>query len=276
MANKSFIKNISRGIRNKVLNLLSNPYKEINLNWFKIKYYKHLPAGKIKKHLLFGKPLFFTDSIQLVSGLEEIFIEKSYLQKLQKNPYIIDCGANIGLSVIYMKSQYPDAEIIAFEPDETNFHLLSANIKSFGYNKIMLCKEAVWVEKTILKFTNESSMSSKIDSIDGANSIEVNAIRLKDLLIRNVDFLKIDIEGAEYKVLNDIEDKLHFVKNMFIEYHGKFEENAELVEMMGIINKSGFNFYIKEAASLYDYPFYRIKKSTIEYDVQLNIFCFRP
>lgn len=275
MANKTFLKNISRGIRNKVVQLLSNPYKEINLNWFKIKFYKHLPAGKIKKHLLFGKPLFFTDSIQLVSGLEEIFIEKSYFQKLQETPFIIDCGANIGLSVIYMKRQYPNAEIIAFEPDETNFHLLSENIKSFGFNKVTLCKQAVWIENKVLKFSNESSMSSKIDSGNGENSIKVNAIKLKDILVRDIDFLKIDIEGAEYEVLKDIENKLYLVQNLFIEYHGTFEKNAELVEMLDIINKSGFKFYIKEAAPLYDYPFYRIKKSTIEYDVQLNIFCFR-
>jgi hypothetical protein len=62
---------------------------------------------------------------------------------------------------------------------------------------------------------------------------------------------------------------------MFIEYHGTFAQNGELTEMIGIINRCGFNFYIKEAASLYDYPFYRIKKSALNYDVQLNLFCFR-
>ena len=70
-----------------------------------------MPAGKEKIHLLFGKPLYFTDSIQLVNGLEEIFIEEMYRQQLPSNPYIIDCGANIGLSVIYMKMQYPQERL---------------------------------------------------------------------------------------------------------------------------------------------------------------------
>ena len=275
MASNSFFQNISKGISINLKRLSANPYKKINLNWVKIKYYKHLPAGKEKTHLLFGKPLYFTDSIQLVNGLEEIFIEEMYRQQLQSNPYIIDCGANIGLSVIYMKKQYPQAEIIAFEPDDTNFQLLSKNIRSFGFGGVSLRKEAIWIDNTVLQFSNEASMTSKIETTDAINTIAVKAVRLKDLLNREIDFLKIDIEGAEYKVLTDSADKLYLVKNMFVEYHGTFRQNPELTQLIEIINRAGFNFYIKEAASLFDHPFYRTKRSAIEYDVQLNIFCFR-
>ena len=275
MSSNSFLQNISKGIRLNLKRLASNPYKKINLNWFKIKYYKHLPAGKIKTHLLFGKPLYFTDSIQLVNGLEEIFMEEMYRQELKDNPYIIDCGANIGLSVIYMKRQYPNAEIIAFEPDETNFQLLSKNVSSFGYGGVSLRKEAVWVENTMLQFSSQGSMTSKIETTASTGTIEVNAVRLRDFLEREVDFLKIDIEGAEYKVLCDIADKLYLVKNMFLEYHGSFAQNRELTAVFEMISSAGFNYYIKEAATLFDYPFQRTKKSDIGYDVQLNIFCFR-
>lgn len=275
MSNSSFFQNISRGIKNRFRSLSANPYRKINLNWFKIKYYKHLPPGKIKKHILFGKPIYFSDSVQLVSGLKEIFIEEAYRQQLQEKPYILDCGANIGLSTIYIKRHYPDAEITAFEPDETNFSLLSQNIKSFGYSDVSLHKEAVWIDNTILQFSNEGSMSSKIEETSTVNSIPVKAIRLKDFLKREVDFLKMDIEGSEYVVVKDIADKLHLIKNLFIEYHGTFEQNSEFAELIDIIKKAGFNFYIKEAAPLFDYPFYRVKKTSAIYDLQLNIFCFR-
>lgn len=275
ITNNSFLQNISKGIGLNLKRLASNPYKKINLNWFKIKYYKHLPAGKIKTHLLFGKRLYFTDSIQLVNGLEEIFMEEMYRQELKSNPYIIDCGANIGLSVIYMKRQYPNAEMIAFEPDDTNFKLLSKNTDSFGYGDVSLHKEAIWIDNTMLRFSSQGTMTSKIETEASANTIEVKAVRLKDFLNREVDFLKIDIEGAEYQVLCDIADKLHHVKNMFLEYHGTFAQNKELTAVFEIIANAGFNYYIKEAASLFDYPFQRTKKSNIGYDVQLNIFCFR-
>lgn len=275
MDSSSFFQNIFRGIKNKLKTLFANPYGKINLNWFKIKYYKHLPPGKIKKHILFGKPIYFSDSVQLVSGLKEIFIEEAYRQQLQEKPYIIDCGANIGLSIIYIKKHYPNAEIIAFEPDETNFHLLSRNIESFEYSNVSLHKEAVWIDHTTLQFSSKGSMSSKIVETETIDSIPVKAIRLKDFLTKKVDFLKMDIEGSEYCVIKDIADKLHLVKNLFIEYHGTFEQNSELAELIDIVKESGFNFYIREAASLFDYPFWRVKKESAIYDLQLNIFCFR-
>ena len=72
-----------------------------------------------------------------------------YKQELPPKPFIIDCGANIGLSVIYLKNLYPDAEIVAFEPDEQNFQLLQKNIASFGFKNVEARKEAVWTENTM-------------------------------------------------------------------------------------------------------------------------------
>lgn len=270
-----FIVNITKTNLRRLKSTFTNPYKKINLNWFKLKYYKHLTPGKIARHTLFGKSLYFSHSIELVNALKEIFIHDVYKQQLRGNPFIIDCGANIGLSIISLKRQYPDAEIIAYEPDEKNFKLLTRNMKSFEYENVFLRKEAVWIENTTLRFSNEGLMSSKIETSSSNNTIEIKAIKLKDILDREIDFIKMDIEGAEYTVLKDIADKLYLVKNLFLEYHGTFAQNGELAEIITLIHKAGFNFYIKEAANLFDYPFYRIKKSTISYDVQLNIFCFR-
>ena len=275
MSKKSFFKNIADGVKKKVDILLSNPYKEVNVNWFTLKYYKHLPAGKIRAHKLFNKSLYYYSAAELLHGLEEIFIDNIYQQQLPENAYVLDCGANIGMSVIYIKQHCPQAEIVAFEPDETNFELLNKNINSFGYSKVTLFKEAVWNENTTLLFSNESSMGSKIEMDNKANTKEVKAIRLKDFINRQIDFLKIDIEGAENVVLTDIADNLHFVKNMFLEYHGTFDQNTELVKLINIISESGFNFYIKEAAPIYHTPFLRKKNPNTPYDVQLNIFCFR-
>ena len=94
-------------------------------------------------------------------------------------------------------------------------------------------------------------------------------------LQKQVDFLKIDIEGAEYEVLKDIEPQLQNVQNLFIEYHGTYEQNKELVEMLTILETNGFSFYIKEATSIYDHPFSKQKRPVHNFDVQLNIFCIR-
>src|ERR1044071_4816990 len=58
-----------------------------------------------------------TDSLSFVAGYEEIFKRENYKVDFATNdPFIIDCGSNIGLSIIYFKTRYPNAKIIGFEP----------------------------------------------------------------------------------------------------------------------------------------------------------------
>jgi len=271
-----FNNSLSRSIVHNVKKVFHNPYKKINLSWLKTKYYGHLPVGKRRTHQLFGKPFYFFGGYEFVHGATEIFLTEIYKQQLRDDPYILDCGANIGLSVIYMKREYPKATIVAFEPDEKNFGLLKTNVATYGFTGVDFRKEAVWKENTILRFSNDGSMASKIEITPTGNTIEIKAVRLRDFMDREIDFLKIDIEGAEYEVLKDIADKLHLVKNMFLEYHGTFQQNAELSEMIDIVSKAGFHYYIKEALSIFNSPFHRPGKNMAnDYDLQLNIFCFR-
>ena len=273
MQNNSFGKNLIRGLKEKVNKWTHNPFKEVNLSQPRLIYYKHLTPGIVRSHQLFGKSVYFSSATEFVAGLKEIFIDKVYLQKLSEHPYIIDCGANIGLSIIYMKKLYPDAEILAFEPDEQNYSLLEKNVKAGGYSNVNIRKEAVWTENTMIRFSSNGTTDSRI-ILHGPNMEEVPAIRLKDLLIRKVDFLKIDIEGAEFAVIKDIFDKLDLVQNLFVEYHGNFSENQQLVEMLQMISSKGFQFYFREAASVFKHPFLQPLIKPL-FDIQLNIFCFR-
>jgi FkbM family methyltransferase len=275
MQNKSFGKNILHGIQTRFTKVFHNPYRRLGVNRFLLIYYKHLSPGKPRTHRLFGKELSFLSTTELLHGFKEIFLDEIYKQELPAKPFIIDCGANIGLSVIYMKSLYPDAEIMAFEPDEQNFKLLEKNVQSFGFTGVTLKKEAVWVEDEKMFFSERGSTDSKIIQNKSPSAVSVNGIRLKNIIDRKIDFLKIDIEGAEYAVLTDIQGSLHFVQNLFVEYHGNFNDNFQLNEILSLLVKCGFRYYIKEAASVYNTPFFRPKESGMLYDIQLNIFCFR-
>lgn len=276
MTNNSFFNNILQGINSAANRLIHNPYREINISWLKLKVLKHLPAGKLRHHNLFGKKVYFINPQEVLHGLEEIFIEKVYQQKMPSDAYVIDCGSNIGLSIIYIKQLCPSATVVGFEPDQKNFDLLQKNLQSFGLTNIIIHKAAVWTENKPLEFSVTGTMGSSISSTTSAETITVEGIRLKDFLVKKVDFLKIDIEGAEYLVLRDIESQLNFVQSLFIEYHGTFAQNSEFIEMLSILINSGFNYYIKEATSIYDYPLIREKNSSSPFDVQLNIFCTRP
>lgn len=271
---ESFGKNITSGITKKLNKLFHNPYSKVNINWFSIKYLKHLPSNKLHSHKLFNNPTLFYDGHEFLHGITEIFIEEVYKQNLPENANIIDCGANIGLSVVYLKRNFPSSRITAFEPDNKNFELLEKNIQSHNLSNVSLRKEAVWTEDTMISFIEEGNMGSKIGQSNKSEQLMVKAVRLKNLLQTKVDFLKLDIEGAEYLVLLDIRDELNNVNNLFVEYHGQFNQSGELIEIFNILKNGGFSFYIKEATSVYNHPFLA-KKTINAYDVQLNIFCFR-
>ena len=152
--------------------------------------------------LFLGKKFTITDNAAFFGMVDEIFIKNNYMF-LSDNPrpYIIDCGANIGLASIFFKRVYPEAQILSIEPDPYVFGILKENINSFGFNDIVLHNSAVWINNDKLLFSGDKSWGGHIVNKNTRNSIEVNAIDLNDILIKPVDFLKIDIEGADTEVL---------------------------------------------------------------------------
>ncbi len=270
----NLISNLSIGFGKLVRKQFTNPYKKVGFSWMQTRIVKNLPLDKNQSISFYNHTLFFKRRDELLNSINEIFIEEIYKQKLPSDAYIIDCGANIGLSVIYLKKLFPDSTIIAFEPDESNCQILTKNVASFDLNKVELKQEAVWIENTTLSFSNTSTQMSRIEtSKDGSSIIIVKAVKLKDFLNRQVDFLKIDIEGAEYEVMKDIDENLKNVNHLFVEYHGTFNQNKELNEIFEIITRNEFKYYIQQAANKHPTPF--IPSYTADYDVQLNIFCFR-
>ncbi len=271
----NFIGNIISGVICKIKKSVSNHYAKVGLNWWQVRLMKNMGTETRTFHFL-GSTLFITNKEELIHAIDEIFIEEVYKVSLPNNALIIDCGANIGLSALYFKLQNPTAKVIAFEPDEINFNLLHQNVDSFGLKNVELHKKAIWKEDTLITFSNEGTMSSKIETFDSINVkkvLQIPAVRLKSLLNVPVHFLKLDIEGAEYEVIKDADDSLKNVENIFIEFHGYFSKMHELTEILSILEKQDFSFYIKEAAPNYPTPFYRKEKSKT-YDIQLNIFAF--
>ncbi|NML21824.1 FkbM family methyltransferase [Pseudoflavitalea sp. G-6-1-2] len=268
-----FSSNLLKGILNRLKVKDAGSYKKAGLNWFSIKRLKHLPADREHIYNLKGQAIHFTNGPELLHSLVEIFGDEVYKTSFDTpTPYILDCGANIGLSVLYFSLHYPNAEVDAFEPDPANFARLKSNAPA--NNKIRLHNEAIWKENTTLSFINDGTQDSKIGESSKRNTIQVKARRLKDLLGRKVDFLKLDIEGAEYEVLKDCREELKNVDQFFLEYHGSFKQVNELTDIFQWMEQSGFVYYIKESANVYPTPFYRSDR-IVPYDVQLNIFCFR-
>ena len=225
---------------------------------------------------IFGHQFRYTDGRAFIHSVEEIFVDEVYrFHSEKKSPIIIDAGANIGLSVLYFKRLYPSCKIIAYEPDPKIFNILNENVASCRLDNVETRDAAAWIEDGELKFFSDGALSgsSEVDaSLQGELAV-VRAERLKTILqSQKVDFLKIDIEGAENSVMFDIEQELTQVENLFFEYHSISGKDQMLGDLLNIAKRAGFRYSINgtHGARL---PFIDRNKRT--FDLQLNVSCFR-
>lgn len=238
-----------------------------------LKRLKHTPRYTPTTATLHGRPVSVPDACTYLVGMEEIFQKGIYeFRATTTNPLILDCGANIGLSVIYFKLLHPDSRVIAFEPDPAIFQTLEKNVASFELNNVELRQAAVWTENGSVAFMQEGGFSGHIQT-GSSQTVSVPSLRLRDQLADPVDFLKVDIEGAEFDVILDCADRLSNVDRLFIEYHSKADKPQRLDELLTVIRQAGFRYQIQEA--------YVARKPFLTHpvmmgmDLQLNLFCFR-
>ncbi len=244
--------------------------------YFTLKKLRQFPRYQPTEVKLQNQVIKLADAASFVFMYEEIFQHQIYrFTTDRQTPKIIDGGANIGLSVLYFKSLYPNAEIIAFEPDEKIFKILEANILNSSYsNSIYLNQKALWDQDTTLTFSSEGADAGRIETdAKEHRSVQIPAVSLRPYLQDYIDFLKLDIEGAELEVINDCKDLLCNVQHLFIEYHSFIGEPQRLPELLEIVSAAGFRFYLHPSVNS-PQPLYQI--NTYEgMDSQVNIFAYR-
>lgn len=226
---------------------------------------------------LFGTQFHYTSGSALLHSLDEIFLQDIYkFTTSSQKPYIVDCGANMGLSILYFKRQYPNAEIDAFEPDKNIFTVLKKNTDSFFKDEsVRIHEKAVWKEVTELEFFSDGGLSGStvLDFSNTETTTKVKTVDLKKFLERSVDFLKIDIEGAENDLIFDLRGHLGNVKHFFLEYHGIKDSPQNLGDILNLLKSEGFEYYIRVAGETINHPFCGDRPKN--YNQQLNILCYR-
>jgi FkbM family methyltransferase len=228
--------------------------------------------GKIR---LFGADFCYVDATSLLAGLREIYVDECYKFKTSKKvPRIIDCGANVGLSVFYFKHLYPLAKIQAFEADPHICEVLRINVTSAQFADVEVLNRAVWVANEPVEFRSEGGFSGRVTMPgDASRMTRVDGVRLRDLLDEPVDLLKVDIEGAENQVILDCADQLRNVSALFVEYHSHQNAPQRLDEILRVLKYSDFRYFIREAY-VPKYPF--MSQSVLDgMDLQLNIYGIR-
>ena len=217
------------------------------------------------------------DYLSFIWQYHEIFHSESYkFQTTKVSPLIYDCGANVGTSVLYFKKNYPKAIIKAFEPDPKVFGYLKNNLEKNKIQDVQLFNAAVWTENTTLNFEDDGADAGKISQNKKA-SIQVKALWLKELLQKEteIDLLKIDIEGAEYAVLEDCQTELQKVNHLFVECHSFLNKPQKIEEILTILTNARFRYFIHNESRRKSPFINKTPKQAIIMDMQLNIFAYK-
>jgi FkbM family methyltransferase len=142
---------------------------------------------------------------------------------------IIDCGANIGCSVVWFATQFPGAHIVAIEPEAENFKLLLHNIRELP--NVRAIRAAIWSKKTevVISNPNTSEWAYQTSALESAPPLNdetqaqpIPTVTIDELLQPGFDgrcIVKIDIEGAESALFTEYHDWLDKVDVLSIELH---------------------------------------------------------
>jgi FkbM family methyltransferase len=177
-------------------------------------------------------PLQFRSQTSDIDAFSQIFVAREYrcLDELREAPLVIDCGANVGYSSAYFLSRFPNAYLIAIEPDKRNFELVEKNLAPYEGRFRAICS-AIWSRSADLVFSEVRIGDGREWSrtVREAKEGEEPAMTAYDVgtLFRESGFeriavLKIDIEGSEVEVFSSSEYKswIQYVDNLVIELHG--------------------------------------------------------
>jgi len=190
---------------------------------------------------------------------KQVFLDLEY--NFSANPHpktIIDAGANIGLTAIYFANKYPEAKIIALEPENSNYDLLKRNVEP--YRNITPVHAALWNSNEIINLVDPGLgkygfMTEDNEMSNGAlggllNPVQAKTVDelIKEFRLEKIDILKIDIEGAEKEVFEDTSAWIEKIDTLIIELHDHMKAGCSRNFYAG---SNGFDSEWRQGENLY-------------------------
>jgi len=180
---------------------------------------------KIEKYI---HPFFYRLGTTDFPILRFIIGRQFVFKEIEDPKLIIDAGANVGYVSVFYANQFPQCEVIAVEMEDSNFEMLIKNTN--GYKNIRPIKAALWNHNKGVSF-GENNAKDSYNLIDQSSKCyTVPSVTIEELtrLHLTIDLIKLDIEGAEIEVLDDMRMNNIQPKILVVELHDRFREGCSL------------------------------------------------
>ncbi len=192
-----------------------------------------------------GLKIYCTDLLSFYMAAKDIFMHRIYdFHAETETPIVIDGGGHIGLFTLFARNKYPNAKVTVFEPDAESRALLKKNLAANNMTDVRIVEAGLYKEARKISFDCDHSDGSTIYSEKGRSSIDV--VPLSSYLDSDIDMLKLNIEGAELDVINEIAPQLPRVRELVIEYHGFPETGQNLHKILTKLSAAGFRYLIHD------------------------------
>jgi FkbM family methyltransferase len=205
------------------------------------------PLSKSAVSININRHTFYGSNRQELIGLkQEIFQEHRYYLELDTDtPTILDGGAHVGLATLYFKTLWPKAKITCLEPHPQNFKYLTHNLWLNRLDDVTTQNMALDNQSGTNAFYADASgdqwfstagfINGAWDHTQTSTSFFVSTTTLDQLITTPCDLVKLDIEGAESKVLMAAHHSLPLIKHLIIEYHPNREHSLD--ELLTFLKK---------------------------------------
>lgn len=183
-----------------------------------------------------------------IEVFEKVLVNEEYQSHLNQPETIVDLGANVGYASIFFAVRYPESQIIAVEPEPSNFAQLQRNIAA--YPNITAIQKAVWPSSEPVRIGDQTAekWQFQIEQAQPGDGGLVETVTMPELITRfekkAIDILKIDIESAEKQLFeSNASTWLDSVNLIIIELHDNLQSGCSQAFYGALANRD-FDQYI--------------------------------
>ncbi len=181
--------------------------------------------------------------------LEEMFQTGEYTfveEGLRNVRRIVDLGANVGFSLRYWHEAFPEAKILAVEPDADNLNTCRRNVEAGKFSKqVTLVQACVGSHRRQVRLGGAEEWAYQMIDGGAGQGVTLEVLPLSELLetyapAETIDLLKCDIEGAERELFADCRSWISRVKAIVVELHPPYSS----ADFISDLNRNGARFEV--------------------------------